>query len=476
MVDEESSTIQESSNRATDCAVESSSANSTEEKKNKTGLFYTISIGNATGQSFLFNFFSAFAVIMGVRANLLGFLTSIRNLMSSLFQGTIGRLSDKYGRRKFLIGGFSLVFVSLVILFFINNPEKILQNTIVLIIVSVIQAFSLSVIIPVWSAALGDVTVSRKRASYIGRLSAIGTGISVTLMLSLSVSYWLINDKFTWFVFGKELYIPEQTQYLIAFGFAALNFVLCVVGSIILRETKKNTEIREQPSMFLALKNQSFKEFFIVNTIFGLIMSLMWPIFPIAQIELLEMTFTQLAITNAIFSVSSSLAQFFGGRLGDRIGRKPLIVYGRMAMLAIPLVMIGAVYFNNWLILMASNIIGGSAIGAITVGQNAYILDLAPEEQMGAYTGLAQVGWGIATFIGSLSAGFIANSIEMQVGTERMIYITFSVICFLRFFSSIFFLFIKESLVKETQKEISVLEEAETARTFVSECTQDQTK
>ncbi|NHJ40096.1 MAG: MFS transporter [Asgard group archaeon] len=426
-------------------------------KKNRSRLLYLISIGNATGQSFLFNFFSAFAVFIGVRANQLGFITSIRNLMSSLFQGSIGRLSDKYGRRYFLMGGFFLVFSSLIILIFVDTP-------VMLIVVSIIQAFSLSIIIPVWSATLGDLTVTEQRARYIGRLSAVGTAISVSLMLALSVSFTLLREAYsTWNLFGIQIENPELFQYLFSFGLAALNFLICIVGIFFLKETRKASRGIKQPSMFIALKNKDFKKFFIINSIFGLIMATMWPIFPIAQVDLLEMNFSQIAIINAIFATSSSLAQFFGGKLGDRIGRKPLIIYSRMAMFTIPVVMIGALLIDNWLLLILSNIIGGSAIGAMTVAQNAYILDLAPDDQMGAYSGLTQVGWGITTFIGSLTAGFIATSIDNQVGTLNMIYITFSVIAFLRFFTSIFYFFITESLTKDKKDKIKLLDEAKKA-------------
>ncbi|MBY8995862.1 MAG: hypothetical protein KGD59_15030, partial [Candidatus Heimdallarchaeota archaeon] len=48
-----------------DPSVEKSDDTGKEEKR-RTNLFRLISIGNATGQSFLFNFFSAFAVLVGV--------------------------------------------------------------------------------------------------------------------------------------------------------------------------------------------------------------------------------------------------------------------------------------------------------------------------------------------------------------------------------------------------------------------------
>ncbi|MCK5183567.1 MAG: MFS transporter [Candidatus Heimdallarchaeota archaeon] len=435
----------------------------TKEEKRRLNLFRLISIGNATGQSFLFNFFSAFAVLVGVTTSALGFITSIRNLMGSLFQGAIGRLSDKYGRKYFLLLGFFLSFSIMIVLIFLNNPMM-------LIIISIVQATALSIIIPVWNATLGDVTKTEKRASFMGRLSAMGTAVSVSLMLALAGVFYIIEEYGGFNVHLKfrdlVIFIPEiepRLQYGIAFGVAAINFLLCFIGALLLRETKKSGVQKKQPKMLLALKDKRFTKFFIVNSVFGLIMSLMWPIFPIAQVSVLKMNFPQIAIVNAMFSVFFSLGLFFGGKLSDRFGRKPFIIYGRAAMFAIPLVMIGAVFMGNWQMLLLSNIIGGSAMGSITVSMNAYVLDIAPEEQMGAYSGLQQVGWGILTFIGSLSSGFIATAITNNAPYARdedkiryMVIVMFSAIAILRFIASIGYFFIDESFPKEAREALKL--------------------
>ncbi|MHA1170799.1 MAG: MFS transporter, partial [Candidatus Heimdallarchaeota archaeon] len=151
------------------------------------------------------------------------------------------------------------------------------------------------------------------------------------------------------------------------------------------------------------------------------------------------------------------------GKLSDRFGRKPFIIYGRAAMFAIPLVMIGAVFMGNWQMLLLSNIIGGSAMGFITVSMNAYVLDIAPEEQMGAYSGLQQVGWGILTFIGSLCSGFIATAITNNAPyaaeedrIRYMVIVMFSAIAILRFIASIGYFFIDESLPKEAREALKL--------------------
>lgn len=457
---EEEIIVEEIPDEECDPSAEKSDETTKEEKKRR-NLFRLISIGNATGQSFLFNFFSAFAVLVGVSSSIMGFITSIRNLMGSLFQGSIGRLSDRFGRKYFLLLGFFLSFSIMIVLIFLNNP-------VMLIIISIIQATALSIIIPVWNATLGDVTKIDERASFIGRLSAMGTAVSVSLMLVLAGVFYVI-EEYGGFIVNLEfrnisLYIPEvepRLQYGIAFGVAAFNFVLCFIGALLLKETKKTEIKKKQPKMLLALKDKRFAKFFIINSLFGLIMATMWPIFPIAQVTVLEMNFPQIAIINAMFSVFFSLGLFFGGKLGDRFGRKPFIIYGRAAMFVIPLVMIGAVLLGNWKMLFLSNIIGGSAMGVITVSQNAYVLDIAPEDQMGAYSGLQQVGWGVLTFIGSLSSGFIANAIENNAPagedpTRYMVIIMFSAIAILRFIASIGYFFIDESLPKEAREALKL--------------------
>jgi MFS family permease len=429
-----------------------------EEISKRTKVFWVIAAGNATGQTFLFNFFSAFAALVGVSGSLMGFITSIRNLVSSLFQGTIGRLSDKYGRRYFLLLGFFLSFTTLAVLIFSYNP-------VMLIIISLIQAFSLSIIIPVWNATLGDVTKHEDRASYIGKLTSVGTAISVSLMLALAGIFYFLDERLNSMIMlgGWGYVIKEELQYGIAFGFAAFNFILCFIGALILKETGRVERDLKQPKMWKAVENKPFRKYLIVNTTFGLIMSLLWPIFPIAQVTVLGLNFTQIAILNAIFSTLSSITQYFGGKLGDRIGRKPLLIISRFGMFSIPLFMIAALLTNQWLFLIASNVIGGGCMGLYTVANNAYVLDLAPEDQMGAYSGLSQVFWGVTTFIGSLGAGFIAdavvnrgmniNGLEEIDAIRQMVIILFSIICVLRVISAIGYFFIDESLPKEIREQ-----------------------
>ncbi|MEA2071808.1 MAG: MFS transporter, partial [Asgard group archaeon] len=293
--------------------------------------------------------------------------------------------------------------------------------------------------------------------------TSLGTAVSVSLMLLLALIFEL--KEFNW-----------QIEYGIAFGISAFNFLLGFIGVLFLKETRITDRKIVPPKMFVALKDKTFLQFFIINSFFGLVIATLWPIFPIAQINVLDLQFSQIAIISAIFSTCSSLTNFFGGKIGDRFGRKPLLIIGRMAMFTIPVITIVAILMDNWLWLILSNIIGGSGVGLVTVAQNAYVLDIAPEDQMGAYSGLTQVGWGIATFIGSLSFGFFADALEITYGTRSMVLILFTVIAVTRFIASTGYFLIEESLDKEPEEEEKIGEIEEEAYISTFEDSQTRTK
>ncbi len=114
-------------------------------KGNKRILFWLLSVFTSTGQFFFGNFFSAFAAEANVSGALMGFITSIRNLLSSVFQPFIGFLSDKLGR-KFIM------FIGIVWDFAITVPLIFSESTWLIVTVGIVQALSLSILLPAWNA------------------------------------------------------------------------------------------------------------------------------------------------------------------------------------------------------------------------------------------------------------------------------------------------------------------------------------
>ncbi|MHA1366641.1 MAG: MFS transporter [Candidatus Heimdallarchaeota archaeon] len=415
-------------------------------------LFGLISIGYNSSQLILLNFLTYFAAQVGVTKTVMGFITGIRNLAGSLLQERVGRLSDRRGRKIPLLVGFFLAFAATTVLIFSHN-------WIMLIIVITIQAFSLSIIIPVWNATLGDVTEVKGRTTFIGRLSSIGQFVGVIMLLILA-GLFFIFDRYDGSVFlGITITALDwKIEYGIVFGVVAINFLICAIGTVFLKETRKNDKEIDQPRMIDALKNKAFRNFIIVNFFFGISMAALWPIYPIIQVNIVGMEFYALTIVSAVYAIFFSFGSFIGGKLGDRFGRKPVMLISRAIMFSVSLLYIPAILTGSWYYVILTNTVSGLGNGVFYVMMNTYALDLSDEKTMGSYSGLSQVTWGIATFIASLLAGVIADVIVNNAITagysaieadERMAIILVIAIAVMRVIATIGYFFIKDSLPKE---------------------------
>ncbi|NHJ40099.1 MAG: MFS transporter [Asgard group archaeon] len=378
-------------------------------------------------------FYFAFAYLYGISKAALGFLTSIRNLLQGLFQGSIGRLSDKIGRKNILFFGF-------IISFLIPLPLLFNRSQWLMILIAVIQAFSVSIIIPTWNAVLGDVTRPSFRATFIGRITSVARLFSVSLTLALAGIFAFIENRYSNVITigSKTFYIGPNTQFNIVWLFAAFNALLCIVFLIFMRETRfvAKEKRNEIPKMWVSLKDKSFKKFLLVNSVYGFTMAIIWPINPIILTDekLLNLgeNFPILAVLTSAFAVFIGLTTIIGGKISDKIGRKPSIIVSIAILILFPVSMIPAVVTNNWLWLVFSRFVGGVGTGLNFVAINAYTLDMAPRDLMGAYSGMREMFYGITTFIGSLISGFIIEGLEIKftnLGKENPIQVAIITMC-----------------------------------------------
>jgi len=413
-------------------------------KGNRKGIFWSISIFATANNNIFMQFFSVFACFVGVTASVLGFLTSIRNLLQGLFQGAIGRLSDRFGRKYILLFGFVLSFL-------IPIPLIFYHNTYFLIFVAIIQAFSVSIIIPTWNAVLGDVTEPSNRGTFIGKITSIGRLISVSVTLAIAGFFAFIAARHNSILtIGKwTITITEEFQYGFIFALAAFNALLCIISVLFLKETRTfvDQEKRNQvPKLHVISQDKKFRRFLLVNSLFGLTMSLIWPINPIILNDYLKLDFPKVAVMTSSFAVFIGVTMIVAGKIVDKIGRKPFIIISVFTLVFFPVSMIPAILTGKWWLLLLSRFVGGVGTGINMIAINAYTLDLAPNELFGGYSGIRETFYGIATFAGSLAAGFIIDAMEVRYGLYITVLALSIGVTLLRMFAALGFLFISESL------------------------------
>ena len=423
-------------------------------KGNKKGIFWLIAIFASANGNFFGNFFTAFAnkvveisQYASQSGKIIGFITSIRNLLSSLFQGPIGYVSDRIGRKMVLI-------IGMIINFIIPIPLLFFESVPLLITVAIIQAIGVSVFIPAWNAVLGDVTEPENRATFIGKVSSVGGFIAMSFAILTAIIFYLADGPLKGkVIFGWIVNIEWRVQYSISFGISAFSALLCFIVLLFYKETKLVGRTKKLSEMIAALKEKKFLKFVIVYTIFGLAMSAVWPLNTIIQIEWLDMDFFGIAIINMVFVVVMSIFQIIAGKLGDRLGRRPIIIIGSFILVLFPLLNLPSIFLGSWQWLILSHVMAGIGSGLFFVSINALTLDLAPEELMGSYVGSREMIFGIATFAGSLLAGFAIDLLKTNFGLE-ITSISLSIgFTIFRLITAIGFLFVAESLTKEKRLE-----------------------
>jgi MFS family permease len=375
----------------------------------------------------------------------MGFLTSIRNLISSLFQGVFGRFSDKLGRKIFLVVSLTLSFIITTLLIFFGNQNMI-------IIASVFQSLAICIFTPSWNAAIGDVTRTKGRGAFIGRISAVGQVVSVSFTLIIAALFFFAERYEGQVVLGWTVSLSWEQQYMIAFAASSISYLIALGIIIFFKEThsaKNNNITEDNTNLFEPFKNKDYNKFLIIHLVFATVMSTFWPVTPFIQIDILDMKFYQIAIASATFAICMGIFQTISGKLADKIGRKKMIIIGCFILIFFPISYAPAVIFGKWQYSILANFVAGTGSGFFYTSINTYILDLSKRETMGSFIGWKEALTGIATFIGSLSGGFIIDAIRLNYNLFIMgvsVTIGVTILRFLAFFG---YLFMKDNFVKE---------------------------
>ncbi|MHA1260221.1 MAG: MFS transporter, partial [Candidatus Heimdallarchaeaceae archaeon] len=392
-------------------------------KKMKWLIFLVAATGTAArfiGRMFI----ELYAVVIQSSSTALAFITSLRNLIQLAFQSSFGRISDYLGRKTLIVIGLLGSGISLALFPLIHNQWVLVGGVVV---------FSLffACYSPAFTALLGDLTNPKNRAGLLNLVTLVGSAASFVGLIVVGQFSQL----------GKNEYV----QYTIILEITAGLFI--ITGLISLFLSNPPTERIEEKIVlsFTPLRqNHKFRRFVLVGSLMGFSMSLGWPIFPVVRQNFAsarENTWIW-----ASFSLTMMFTLIFTKPIIDKMKRKWVLLIGRAVMFFIPLnLVITVLWLPYWWFMAIGSAISGFGNSFYMVGESSYILDCAPRKEKGTYTGLFYMFLGIATFLGSLLSGVLADVVSKKTGDKMYTIVIFLVtITVMRFLSSTGFFFLKE--------------------------------
>jgi len=339
------------------------------------------------GDQLIQRFINLLAIAVGATVEQLGTLNATRMLASNLFQVLFGRIADRHGKRRLIATGRILNGLTLAAILLADTPGWI---------VSLVIAASIftSMAIPSWNGLLGDYTTESRRGEVIGKVNSVSyIGGLVAMVTAFLIS---VNQS------GPI----TRVSYTPVMVLASTASILAGITSLFLKEHEPRGG--EAMNLTDVLSNPDLKRFLSLIFIYHIGSSIAMPLFPYIMAAKLKLSVWQVAVTSITNMMAAVLSQPYVGKLLDRLGRKRILAFSRMAMASSCLIYPVA---SSWVHIAAVEAISGLAISSWLSAQSTYMIDIAPRKLRATYLASSMAVIGVATFIGSNLGGQLVQNV-----------------------------------------------------------------
>jgi len=297
-----------------------------------------------------------------------------------------------------------------------------------------------SAIVPAWSGLLGDTAPELERGEFIGKIASVGSLFSV---IGVVLTGYLLDQQ------RKS----GPAQYHLAFYLAIMCFIGVFILLIFLKEPLKSYNdqiIKQDPQINMnSSENRVFRRLLFVNSIYRFAMMAPQFAFPFVIKNVVHATNTQISILFAANMLAAAIGERIGGKLSDRVGRRPVILFGRSLTFLVPLLVPLCFFVSSWLLILVAFFFGGFNNGFGETMVNAIILDIAPPLKRGVYIGKLTMVAGIIGFVASMGFAAVTQVISVIFGDSKALFLMLLVASALRFFAFLLHLLLPESSPKK---------------------------
>jgi DHA1 family multidrug resistance protein-like MFS transporter len=395
---------------------------SEEERKLQRPLYANQTVTNLSN-GLAMPFIPYYVTRLGATSVELGLLQAFRNLFPNIMQYPWGKLSDRLRTRvPFLIVGGWISSIMFLLIAYSASPFQ-------LILLAAVQSFAMSMMIPTWSALLGDMVSKGSRGYVFSRIMIVA--MAAGLVGNVLAGALLITGD------------PNATDvYRYPFIAAMVLGILATVFLFRVRPTTKRKEGKEEVAHGKWTGRNDFYNLLALQLFYMFFMSMLWPLMPRTIVDIVHANNIEIVLLTVIGSVSILATQSRVGKLQDRVGPAVLIKMSRFLLVPVPLVYAFATEMWHLYLL---NIVAAVGIAIINISFTTYLLDVAPPGRTAEYFAIYNTGVGIVTFIGAVSAGFLADYLTGLHGLWMGLMIIYMISTIGRFIGSFFFLRLKPS-------------------------------
>ncbi len=392
-----------------------------EEHLRESKALYLAGASQSVPDTIIDRFTSTMAVAIGSNVAESGLINGGRQLALTLPQVFFGGLADRLGKRRIIITGRILCGLSFVVLAFVGSPLWLL---------AMITAVSVAIAMaqPAWGSLIADYAGEMRRGTIIGRINSVAQIGGLAAMATALLITFGQTGSMSMASFTPLMLLAAASSFTSAY-------------LISLTEERPPLGGRRDFDFGSLFADKDLRKFLLVSFVFGFGAATASPFFSYITVGKLKMSVWMIASTATANLACNVVGQRFFGRIIDRVGRRPVIVFSRVGMAASTVVY--ALATEWWHIVIVEAFVG-IELAAWACGQSTYIIDIAPSRLRATYLAASMTATGVSNFLGSYlmglaTKGFIAST------DYAMISLALLFTAFLRFTLGFGFMGIRES-------------------------------
>lgn len=374
----------------------------------------------AASENLGINYVALFAVAMGASALEVSLLTAIPNLLANSFQLPFGRLAERTGKKKLLwiIGNTIVrwVWVPMAALpWLIHDRTWLIYSLLALVS---FRGLGMAIAIPAWTSLMANLTHRSWRGAYFALRNILANLVALAASV---VAGYLIKG------FGYPV------GYAVAFGAAWFIGIFSLLVILPIHDPAAQTRVapaagsaggtpaRDAPGQRRMLfasdwlaggparwKSEApgFYEYAVAAFLWNTAVHLPIALFPVHFTQQLYGTEELWGIANGATFLTTILGQRYWGRLCDRVGQRPVMIWSGVWAAMLP-VWWAIIPSPEWVV--AINVVGGLAWAGYNLAAFNLILEVTPDSRRPSYVAVFNLGVGVAASAGPILGGWLAE-------------------------------------------------------------------
>lgn len=353
---------------------------------NPSAVLFTLSVSVGVamfGLGIIWPLLPVYATQMGAGGLLVGLIISSYNVSRTCLSPLVGRVSDRLGRKSFILTGLILSSIVSIAYVFCNTPAVVIG-------VRVVHGLASVMIVPIALALAGDIAPKEKLGTYMGTLNMavmIGLGFGPSLgglilqYIGMDAAFYSMSIASLLTVGLVAVFLPSDRES---------GAVTRKGGAATLREILANrTAFAILLMRFFAASGQGAVYTFL--PVYALHVGM-----PGAQFGLI--------LSINVFLIA--IMQRPMGRLADRMNPRNIVIVG---MFICAVSVFGMPFFAGFLPLLAFNVLMGFSNGFILPGSLTITGHLGRTMGMASLMSAADAAWSMGMIVSPILSGVVMD-------------------------------------------------------------------